>query len=91
MSYWHELPFQQPLAESWTRLLNGARCPVGEHMPPWHCPFTHVPPAGHTWPHCPQFAGSFASTTHAFPHFVVPPPQVSVQTPFEHAKPAPHA
>jgi len=60
-----------------------------------HCvaqlPETHVAPAGHVFPHPPQFAGSTLVWTQLWPHWLVPPPQLVAQVPCEQTSPAAHA
>jgi hypothetical protein len=46
-------------------------------------PFVHVLPPAHTFPQEPQLLLSELVFTHELPHFVSPPAQKSVHTPFE--------
>lgn len=48
----------------------------------------HAAPSGQALPHLPQLPASFATSMHALPHFVRPPPQA--QLPAAHTNPESH-
>jgi len=54
-----------------------------------HAPSAQSSAAAQALPHCPQFAGSLVVSTHASPHWLVPPPQM--HWPLEQSCPMPHA
>src|SRR4051812_41820647 len=71
-------------------LVRSAQLPL-QSVNPWlhmlptgvHWPATHGTPTPHTVPQAPQFFGSLFLSTQKLPHLVLPPPQVTEQTPAE--------
>jgi hypothetical protein len=53
--------------------------------------FTQTADAPHRWPQPPQLVGSSRVSTQLVPHCVLPPRQVSAQTPFAQTSFDPHA
>ncbi len=55
-----------------------------------HVPALQYAPVVHFTPHAPQLLGSYFVSTHAVPHFVVPPAHTSVHVPETHVAPPVH-
>jgi hypothetical protein len=83
----HATPQAPQLALSVSVVAQYAAPPSSVHSVCWpaqldeHAPSTHTFPLPHAAPHPPQSSRSTCGSTHDWPHWIVPPPQLVAQAP----------